>query len=123
MSDTGLQDTEGSEKRWLPGHSTQSPGDKCKNRGIRDRCRPISGESEAGAQARNEGRDQRENAVEGRLRTAVATLGPLSGYFILANLQQWEGVWCGLAGQSAKERVGFLESLVPVDSSRSRSCR
>lgn len=47
---------------------------------------------------------------------AVATLGALSGYFILANPQQWEGVWRGFAGQSAKERVGFLESLVPVDS-------
>lgn len=63
MSDTGLQDTEGSEKRWLPGQSTQNPGDKCKDRGISDKFRPVSGESEAGAQAKTKGGTNRENAV------------------------------------------------------------
>lgn len=55
MSDTDLQDTEGSEKRWLPGQSAQNPGDKCKDRGIRDKFRPVRGESEAGAQAKTKG--------------------------------------------------------------------
>lgn len=67
-------------------------------------------EREAGALPEKKGGPRPEDTVEeGRLRMAVAALGPLSGYFILVNPQQWEGVRCCSAGRSAKERAGCLE--------------
>lgn len=96
MSDTGLRGAEGSRKRWLPQHSAQSPGEKCKDRGTRDKFRPVnvSGESETGSQARGEGGTRGRNAIERRLSMAVATSGPSSGCFILANPQRWERPRC-----------------------------
>lgn len=106
MSDIGHGDAEGSGKRWLPGHS---PAETCKDRGRRDRFRSVSGER-LGHRPEKKGGPRPEDTVEeGRLRMAVAALGPPSGYFILVNPQQWEGVRYCSAGRSAKERAGCLE--------------
>lgn len=66
---------EGRGKRWLPGHGTHSPGERCEDQGAKDKFRPCSRGSEARHLPGEVGREPEGKIIQGSFRVDVAAPG------------------------------------------------